>query len=381
MRISPTDRPTPSPTLWLARGRYVGDDDAADVVRRTLKRLRGADALDDQHELPGAEGVAEQFFEARWTVDAAVTVRARLTLKGASPGGREWVLAAEAERAWDQEWPSPATMFWPDEPDAAWDHEPATDLRLRGVHRLPTDDKDIRRLLRSAVRGGWSVNVVVHEAMTPDERGSRPLGPLLPPGLRHRVLEHRAAPDQLRIVNRALREFGVQVPRGGAVLLPTHPAPAGFDGDDFAVRTVFLDGSRPVELVDALARFVALPPPLPEGGAEAVAALRDDWQLRTLEEELERQRGLVAMYADALEAMTKSRDLYREAAERAHEALAAYRDSDGALAQPGPAAPPAGSPFQQLSRTLERLKGSARGLRPTGDAKPEADPPGDSASD
>ncbi|CAM5746164.1 hypothetical protein SAFG77S_11868 [Streptomyces afghaniensis] len=38
--------------------------------------------------------------------------------------------------------------------------------------------------------------------------------------------------------------------------------------------------------------------------------------LLTLEEELERQRGLVAMYAEALEAMTKSRDLYREAAER-----------------------------------------------------------------
>lgn len=377
MRIAPTARPTPSPTLWLARGRYAGTD-APDVVRRTLKRLRAGEVLDDQHELPGAEGVLEQVFEARWTVAATVTVRARLTLGPLADDAQEWVLAAEAESAWDQEWPSPATMFWPDDADAAWDHEPGTGLRLRGVNRLPTEDKDIRRLLRASVRGGWCVNLVVHEAMTPDERGSEPLGPLLPPALRHRVLEHRAAPDQLRIVNRALREFDVQVPRGGAVLLPTHPAPDGFDGDDFAVRTVFLDGSRPAELVDALTRFVALPLPLPDGAEEAVAALRDDWQLMTLEEELARERRLVAMYAEALEAMTKSRDLYREAAERAHEALTAYREADTAApAPPQQPATPAASPFQQLTRTLERLKGSARTRRPEADGKQDGDTPED----
>ncbi|CAM5311021.1 PE-PGRS family protein OS=Streptomyces griseomycini OX=66895 GN=FHS37_005422 PE=4 SV=1 [Streptomyces griseomycini] len=76
-----------------------------------------------------------------------------------------------------------------------------------------------------------------------------------------------------------------------------------------------------------MTRFDALPRPLPDGAQDALTALREDWRLLTLEEELARERELVAMYAEALDAMTKSRDLYREAAERAHEALAAYRES------------------------------------------------------
>ncbi|WP_405865091.1 hypothetical protein [Streptomyces sp. NBC_00005] len=390
MRTSPAVHPTPTPTLWLARGRHTGPD-AEDVVRRTLRRLKADGTIDDHLEVTDAEAASsatEFAFEARWTVATSVTVRARLTLARNAEHGREWVLAAEAERPWDRQWPSPATMFWPDEPAAGWDHEPVTGLRFLEVNHLPTDDKDIRRLLRNSVRGGWNLNLVVHEAMTPDEHGRLPLGPLLPPSLRHRVVEHRAAPDQLRIVNRALREFGVQVPRGGAVLLPTTPAPDGFDADDFSVRTVFLDGSRPAELVDALARFAALPHPLPDGAEEVVTALRDDWQLMTLEEELARERGLVAMYAEALEAMTKSRDLYREAAERAHEALAVFRENGTeAPARPHlPAAPERAplhsqqsSPFQQLTRRLERLKDSAKALRPTSapDNGREADGTGD----
>jgi hypothetical protein len=392
MRTSATAHPTPSPTLWLARGRHTGAD-AEGVVLRTLQRLKAAEVIDDHSEpsepsseVEDAASAAELVFEARWRVAGEVTVRARLALAGGSEQGREWVLAAEAERPWDQEWPSPATMFWPERPDAAWDHEPATGLCFRDVNRLPTDDKDIRRLLRESVRGGWTVNLVVHEAMTPDEHGRRPLGPFLPPSLRHRVVEHRAAPDQLRIVNRVLREFGVQVPRGGAVLLPAKPAPDGFDADDFAVRTVFLDGSRPTELVSAVTRFAALPWPLPDGAEDMVTALREDWRLLTLEEELARQRGLVAMYAEALEAMTKSRDLYREAAERAHEALAVYRESGADIpAQPQPAtAAPAATPLQQLTRRLERLKDTAMGLRPmpaaegTRKADDTADRPGSS---
>lgn len=382
MRISTSVRPAPSPSLWLTRGRHVGSD-APGAVRATLRRLQDTEVLDDQHELPGSDGAEdgpERIFEARWRVAGTVTVRARLTLARPAEGGQDWVLVAEAERPWSEEWPSPATMFWPDQPDSPWDHEPATGLRLRGAAHLPTEDREIRRLLRGCVRGGWNINVVVHEAMTPDEAGRRPLGPLLPPGLRHRVLEHRAAPEQLRIVNRALRAFGVQVPRGGAVVLPTDPAPPGFEAEEFSVRTVFLDGSRPTELIDALSRFAALPPPLPDGGDEAVRALRDDWELMTLEEQLDHERRLVAMYAEALEAMTKSRDLYREAAERAHEALTVFRESAAdapAPPRPQPPAPPAGSPFRQLTRTFERLKGKApRPVPGTDGGEPgDEDPP------
>ncbi|KMS77421.1 hypothetical protein ACM01_00090 [Streptomyces viridochromogenes] len=354
--------------MWQARGRHAGTA-ADDVLRLSLRQLKDSGAIDDYLELPEDEAAQEWIFEARWRVAGSVTVRARLTVEHGTGSGQEWVLVAEAEAPWDPRWPSPAEMFWPREPDAAWDHDAVTGLRLTDINPLPADDKAVRRVLRDSARDGWSIHVVVHEAMTTDQRGRVPLAGMLPPSLRHRVVEHRAAPSQLRVVNWALREFGVEVPRGGAVVLPGSPAPAGYDADDFAVRSVFLDGSEPAELIHAVTRFAALPRPVPEGAEEAVTALREDWRLLTLEEELDRERKLVAMYAEALDAMTKSRDLYREAAEQAHAALAAFRESADAVPEPRPqpASSPATSPLQQLTRTFERLKGSARTRKPSSD--------------
>ncbi|GAA3964851.1 hypothetical protein GCM10022384_15890 [Streptomyces marokkonensis] len=381
MPTSSTARPTTPPTVWPARGRHVGSA-AEDTVRHTLQRLKDSHVIDDFLELPderpddAAAGV--RIFEARWQAPGAVTVRARLILEPGSAGGQEWTILAEAEEAWDAAWPSPATMFWPDDPDVTWDRDAATGLRLRGINTLPDDDKAVRRLLKAAGRSPWNVHVVVHEAMTPDHRGRVPLAQRLPPGLRHRVVEHRAAPQQLRVVNWALEDFGVQVPRGGAVVLPGTPAPTGYDAQDFSVRTVFLDGSEPVGLMAAVTSFDALSRPLPDGVEEALTALREDWRLLTVTEELERERKLVAMYAEALEAMTQSRDLYREAAESAAEALAAYRESAGpAPAGPLPSAAPPTSPLRQLTRTLERFRGYGRTPRPTpgqDTSRPPAEP-------
>ncbi|WP_406131110.1 hypothetical protein [Streptomyces sp. NBC_00989] len=373
--------------MWLARGRHVGSEDAADVVRRQLQRLKDREVIDDhlepeddQHEDP-----RERVFEARWRVEGTVTVRARLTFPpppepGANPAGsdsdegQEWLLVAEAERVWDPRWPSPATMFWPEEADAGWDHVTVPELRFRQVNPLPSDEKDLRRLFRSCAQDGWSIHVVVHEAMTPDAQGRLPLARLLPASLRHCVVEHRATPDQLRSVNWALlREFDFQVPRGGAVILPTSPVAPSYDVREFSVRSVFLDSSEPTELVDVLCRYAASARPLPDGGQEAVTALREQWKLMTLEEELARERRLVAMYAEALEAMTKSRDLYRESADRANEALAALRESSGAMS--GLPQQSAGSPFQ---RTFGRLRDATKALRPSPPTDSDrADPPGD----
>jgi hypothetical protein len=359
MPTSSTVRPLTPATVWPARGRHA-QDDAVDVLRRSLQQRKDSQAIDDFLELPENEAApAERVFEARWRAGDEVTVRARLSVKpcpGDTPG-QEWMLVAEAEQPWSHAWPSPTGLFWPQEPDTAWDQDAAARLSLGKINPLPQDDKETRRLLRNAVRGGWHIHVVVHEAMTTDERGRVPLARWLPPGLRHRVVEHRAAPQQHRGLNWALRDLGVEVPRGGAVVLPGSPPREGYDAGDFSVRAVFLDGSEPVDLVDAVTRFAALPAPLPDGAEDALTALREDWHLLTLQEELDRQRGLVAMYAEALEAMTTSRDLYREAAERAHEALAAYQESAGiAPPRPEPSGPPAVSPLQQLTRTLERFK-------------------------
>ncbi|MFD8432077.1 hypothetical protein ACFV1R_31305 [Streptomyces coelicoflavus] len=383
MPTSSTARPTFPPTLWAARGRHVGSA-AEDTVRQTLQRLKDDHVVDDFLEPPdepaGGSGAAgapgPRIFEARWKTPGAVTVRARLILEPASAGGQEWTLLAEAEAAWDLSWPSPATVFWPDDPDVTWDRDAATGLRLRGINTLPDDDKAVRRLLKEAGRSPWNIHVVVHEAMTPDHRGRVPLVQWLPPGLRHRVVEHRAAPQQLRVVNWALEDFGVQVPRGGAAVLPGTPAPAGYAAGDFSVRTVFLDGSEPTALMAAVTSFDALDRPLPDDAVAALGSLREDWRLLTLQEELERERKLVAMYAEALEAMTQSRDLYREAAERAAEALAVYRESAGAApARPAPAEPPA-SPLRGLTRTLERFRGAGRAPRAAGsDGRTGSEPP------
>ncbi|MEU0389047.1 hypothetical protein [Streptomyces chartreusis] len=377
MPTSPTVSPMTPATVWLARGRHA-EGAAEDVLRRSLEQRKRSRAIDDFLELPeagtgaGTEAApAERVFEARWRVEeTTVTVRARIVVTPGPDGGQEWILVAEAERPWNDDWPSPAALFWPEEPDVAWDRDGAVELSLGKINPLPEDDKDTRRLFRNAVPGGWHIHVVVHEAMTTDERGRMPVARWLPAGLRHRVVEHRAAPQQLRGVNWALRDAGVQVPRGGAVVLPGTPAPDGYDAEDFSVRAVFLDGSEPAGLVDAVTRYAALPRPLPDGAEDALTALREDWHLLTLQEELERQRGLVAMYAEALEAMTKSRDLYREAAERAHEALAAYQESaEAGPVRQQPSDAPTASPLQQLTRTFERLK--SRSQRPVTPSRDE----------
>ncbi|MFF0677015.1 hypothetical protein ACFYVW_00310 [Streptomyces tendae] len=385
MPTSPTARPTHPPTLWAARGRHVGSA-AEDTVRHRLRRLKDDHVVDDFLEPadePAPDGaVGDRIFEARWKAPGTVTVRARLILEPGSAGGQDWTLLAEAEEAWDLAWPSPATVFWPDDPDVTWDRDAATGLRLRGINTLPDDDKAVRRLLKEAGRSPWNIHVVVHEAMTPDHRGRVPLAHRLPAGLRHRVVEHRAAPQQHRVVNWALEDFGVQVPRGGAVVLPGTPAPADYAAADFSVRTVFLDGSEPTALIAAVTSFAALPRPLPDDAVAALGSLREDWRLLTLEEELERERELVKMYAEALEAMTQSRDLYREAAERAAEALAVYRESAAAAPDgPAPSQPPSASPLRGLSRTLERFRGSGRAPRPDAAPRDTPDPSGGPATD
>ncbi|MFG3258742.1 hypothetical protein [Streptomyces sp. NPDC048172] len=347
-------------TMWLGHGRHLGPSPEQDV-RRNLIALQAAgvidgflaltpaeaassavgglaDPFDGEGGAPALDPSARQVFEARWRVDDEVTVRAQLTTYESAERRKHgeavaWVLAAEAGRPWDPRWPSPATMFWPDSDSTEWDHDAVPGPRLRLTHRLPEDDKEMRRLLKECSRQSWSVHVVIHEAMTPDARGSRPVTLFLPPGLRHRVVEHRASPEQSQIVNWALKDLRVHVPRGGAVVLPSTPAPPGYDADAFSVRNVFLDGTEPTELIEKIMAYAALPRALAPEAGQAVDFLRRRWHLLTPEEELDRARGLVGRYAEALTAMAESRDAYREEAERARAALA----SAGA---PGPAGTP-----------------------------------------
>ncbi|MEV0280538.1 hypothetical protein AB0I22_29685 [Streptomyces sp. NPDC050610] len=371
---------TPAPdSAWLACGRHLGPEPEQDA-RRNLIALKAAGVLDDFLELEPAEAArstvlhprdesadpgptARRLFEARWRVGDDVTVRAQLTTydpeaRRKKGEGVAWTLAAEAERAWEEHWPSPATMFWPDSDRVAWDYDTVPDVRLRTANHLPKDDDELRRRLRDCTRQSWYVHVVIHEAMTPDARGQQPVSTFLPPSLRHRVVEHRGTPEQAQIVDFAMkRELSVRIPRGGAVVLPTEPRDPEYDAERYTVRNVFLDGSEPTELLDRIKEFAALPRPLPAGAERALTRLRQGWHLLTPEEELVHAQGLVAKYAEALDAMTNSRDLYREAAEEAQAELARTSGGDGA---PRPSvlgqSKPDGSPLTALTKAFGRFR-------------------------
>ncbi|MFE1230196.1 hypothetical protein [Streptomyces sp. NPDC058745] len=367
-------------TAWLGRGRHLGPEPERDV-RRNLLALKAARVIDDFLDLDPVEAArstdlyprdesadpgpsARRVFEARWRVADGVTVRAQLTTyepesRRTKGEGVTWVLAAEAERAWEAGWPSPATVFWPDSDQVAWDHETVPDVRLRSANHLPKDDDELRRLLRACSRQSWCVHVVVHEAMTPDALGRRPITAFLPPSLRHRVVEHRATPEQALIADFVMkRELGVGMPRGGAVILPSARQASDYDAERFTVRNVFLDGTEPTTLLDKIEEFASLPQLLPVDAEQVLTRLRQGWHLLTPDEELVHARAMVTKYAKALEAMTASCDLYREAAESALDALAEANRGDGAPRTASPAtAEDDASPWKTLTKTLGRFRG------------------------
>ncbi|MFI6645512.1 hypothetical protein [Streptomyces sp. NPDC050504] len=383
MSKTSTPRTTVPDTAWLGRGRHLGSSPEQDV-RRNLIALKAAGVVDDFLDLdpadaappaglpplPGAQTGFEpaapsprRLFEARWREEDDVTVRAQLTTYDLEGHRRSevvgWVLAADAGTLWDERWASPATMFWPDTERVAWDHDAVQGPLLRAANPLPADEKELRALLRECTRHSWNIQVVVHEAMTADAVGQLSLTRFLPPGLRHRVIEHRAAPEQHQIVNWAVKDLNVQVPRGGAVVLPTALTGPEYTAEDFTVRSVFLDGSEPTELVEKIVAFADLPQTATEEVERVLTHLRRRWHLLTEDEQLVYARTLVVSYAEALDAMTKSRDLYREAAELAHAALAEANGPGGAA--PGrPAAGADEGPFGALGRALGRFKGPRR---------------------
>ena len=161
-----------------------------------------------------------------------------------------------------------------------------------------------------------------------------------------------AIADQLKV---GFTYFGPD----GAVVLPTVPPGPDYDPEHFTVRSIFLDGSEPVEFLGRIIEFAALPRPLPAEAEQALTRLRRGWHLLSPEEELVHAQDMVARYAHALEAMTESRDLYREAAEAAQAALAEAARGAGAPrpAVPGPAGEE-GAPFSGLTKAFARFKGT-----------------------
>lgn len=108
MSKSRTVRTTAPETLWLTGGRHAGPA-PQEALREHLRKLKADATIHDFLETENSTEADGHVFEARWLVDDAVTVRARLATDGRDPvdAERRWTLAAEAERPWDPAWPSP----------------------------------------------------------------------------------------------------------------------------------------------------------------------------------------------------------------------------------------------------------------------------------
>lgn len=157
------------------------------------------------------------------------------------------------------------------------------------------------------------------------------------------------------------RELNVRLPRGGAVVLPTQPRNRDHDAEHFTVHSVFLDGSEPAELLDLIEEFAELPRPLPEGAEQALTQLRQCWHLLTPDEELVHAQAMVVKYAEALDAMTKSSELYQAAAEAAQAALAEFSSGDGTPRPPvSDTAKAVSSPLNAIKKGLGRFRDPSR---------------------
>ncbi len=264
-----TARATAPETVWLAgRRRDVGPA-PLEILRENLRRLKADETIHDFLEVEDPSNTEGHALQARWLVDDAVPVRARLTTDGREHAaeGTRWTLVAEAERPGDFAWPSPATMFWPRAPGPRY-YDIVAGLRLRDINPLPQEDKTAL-LVKEAAQHSWSINVVIHEAMTTDERGRLPLARLSARLLRHRVVEHRAAPSNSRRSTGRCTTWAYGCRAAAPSFSPGSPARPWYDEQDCTVRSVFLDGSEPTELLEKVVRYAAPPRPLPETAEDA----------------------------------------------------------------------------------------------------------------
>jgi hypothetical protein len=266
-------------SVWLGRGRFHGASAPA-AVRRRLARLR-EDGTVDEFRSWGPDDGPLHGFDARWRVAGGTVVRATLALDRPRPVAvHRWLLVAEAadRRRWDHAWPSPAGLFFPRQPDVPWDCDAERgELRYRAVNvlQLPAGAGRPRReevarsraVLAGCADAPWAITLLVHDVTL---RRDVPAVREFVPGLLGRLLELRVPNGSLDAANRLLREHGVRLPRGGAVILPTRPDRPGVSGGEREVPDNRLGMGRPDPLVTALTAFAGRPWVLPRALAADV---------------------------------------------------------------------------------------------------------------
>ncbi|MGW6861067.1 hypothetical protein [Streptomyces xanthophaeus] len=277
-----TPRPvTLPPTVWACSGWFVGTA-AASLVHGRLDALKAAGTVEDfLPRVPAEEESTD--FHIRWPAAADASVRVHLAVREVpEQGACRYRLVAEASRPWDWSWPSPLALFAP--PTLLWDVcDQSTAGRFGHPNRVPTTAA-MRDWLRETTASPWSITVLVHDDAT--TYSDTPVLEGLPPGLTGRVLEYRVFGAQRHAVNRFLRPTGLQLPPGGALILPSRPPRTGIRPEALTVKGHPVRGRAP--LLDAVVRYADEPWPASGRFLDRLHGLRDAWPLESERERLDR---------------------------------------------------------------------------------------------
>lgn len=198
---------------------------------------------------------------------------------------------ADADRPWDPSWPSPLNVFLERKirPGyATLDYGQINSLDVEKTKNLPG-------LLASLSELQWTAVVFTHDDLTVRDllrSGTdfdMPLISRLPASMYGRVFDMRVIREPSRmLLNKWLKRYGTQLPRGGAAILLSSGRRKGFQACEltFPMTPKFTDGGDISPLVAALEKMMRNQAMEVDG--DAIEELRKEWALLTGTERLRR---------------------------------------------------------------------------------------------
>ncbi|CAM5641999.1 hypothetical protein SAVIM338S_06296 [Streptomyces avidinii] len=302
-------------SVWASRGRAL-QAGLTDAVSERLEGLHSRGMVEDCVRCADPAHARVTDFMVRWRVPQGPLVRARLVLRDVPEQHMTvWQAVAEADRAWDWSWPSPMALFWP--PEVTWDlaDQSSVGLYTEPV-RVPSTPAERHTWLKESTRNPHAISVVVH---TPDPSAApgAPLHDALPQGMSGRVLEYRVGDDGREAVNQELREVGVSLPYGGAVIVPFRPPRPGLSPASLIVR----DAADKNAVREAVVRCANAPWPTASHVLVLIQDVRDAWPLESDAERLEQALAALAVKDRRIEELTAQHDSLQTEADQHHYAL------------------------------------------------------------
>jgi hypothetical protein len=293
-------------TVWSTRGYSRVPNFLRSIQARTEDLHQQSRILQLREFNPDDAGACRDWwwgFDAAWRTGDGACIRARLQIRpskseatdrsltrkalsqpGAVRIGMEWMLTAEADQPWQEQWPSPLEMFFDLSKDpfltCDWASGQMTllDSTSFGAN-VPTQS-----VLTELTAYAPYITVLTHDWRHIDdvrEEDSPGLAKLLPPSLTGRVVETLLWGDQDQEANTELGDLKVQVPWGGAVIVPNRPRPEGWSVADCSIRRPPGGGVEQLrkEIAEAVVRYSRLPVHYEREVRSEIEDFHENWAL------------------------------------------------------------------------------------------------------